>query len=241
MSVSAPKIGVTFAANHEFYSRQEGELDFTQAKEEVLADCDKLFETLDQMDGLPPEEDKVDRIRKKLTSAEGLANTSEDPEDCKRAMGEVEEAKVLMGKLRKQYAKVFREAKLNSVCKIFDDMARKHAQQGEITTFERQTQAARRSMDKPSHEFEDILDDMWGVTIRILYNQDWFIIDRFKYLASNERLFTDRNEFQRLTQEGRQALQRDDMDALRQAIFGLHRIMRDDAPADAVPGQINIM
>jgi molecular chaperone DnaK len=60
-----------------------------------------------------------------------------------------------------------------------------------------------------------------GKNFMILWRQDWFVIDRFKWLSEDAFLFPDAVEHVELCRIGRQALQANDIDKLRQVVAHL--------------------
>jgi molecular chaperone DnaK len=65
----------------------------------------------------------------------------------------------------------------------------------------------------------------------ILWRQDWFVLDRFKWMRENRYMFLDARAFVELVAVGEEALVATDMDRLRQVTAQLEG-MRHGASAD---------
>jgi len=75
----------------------------------------------------------------------------------------------------------------------------------------------------------------------ILWRQDWFVIDRFKRLSDDVFLFPDANEHDELCKIGRQALQANDIDKLRQVVAHLDSIRVGNFGEDDMATSSNIL
>jgi molecular chaperone DnaK len=60
---------------------------------------------------------------------------------------------------------------------------RQHARPTEASAFDNLVKTAQRAIDNNSGDFESHLDDLRGRNFMILWRQDWFVIERFKWLA----------------------------------------------------------
>jgi molecular chaperone DnaK len=58
----------------------------------------------------------------------------------------------------------------------------------------------------------------------ILWRQDWFVIDRFNWLAKDSDLFPNPVEHSELVKVGKNALQANDVDKLREVVAQLDSI-----------------
>jgi len=65
---------------------------------------------------------------------------------------------------------------------------RQHARPTETSSFDSLVKTAQRAIDNNSNDFESHLDDLRGRNFMILWRQDWFVIDRFKWLAQDTYL-----------------------------------------------------
>jgi molecular chaperone DnaK len=75
----------------------------------------------------------------------------------------------------------------------------------------------------------------------ILWRQDWFVIDRFKWLAQNAHFFPDRREHATLVTAGTEALKADDIDKLRAVVAQLDSIRVGSSGDDEMMASVNIV
>jgi molecular chaperone DnaK len=77
-------------------------------------------------------------------------------------------------------------------------------------------------MDNNSADFEQHVDELRGKNFAILWRQDWFVVDRFRWLADASYLFPDRVQHKELVTAGQEAVNADDVDQLRQIVSQLY-------------------
>ena len=75
----------------------------------------------------------------------------------------------------------------------------------------------------------------------ILWRQDWFVIDRFKWLAQDTYLFADLNEHAQWVAVGTEALKANDIDKLRAVVANLDSIRIGSAGEDDMMAGANIV
>lgn len=98
------------------------------------------------------------------------------------------------------------------------------ARPAEVSNFENLIKTAQRAIANPGPEFRSLLGQLWSKTFDILYRQEWFIVDRFKWLAESPHLFLDADKHTELVTLGMSALQSDDFEKLRQVVGVLDAI-----------------
>ena len=83
---------------------------------------------------------------------------------------------------------------------------RQHARPTEASSFDNLVKTAQRAIDNNSGDFESHLDDLRSRNFMILWRQDWFVIERFKWLAEDTYLFPDAREHAQLVAAGAEFL-----------------------------------
>lgn len=225
LSVTASKIGATFADSHEFYSRQEGQIDYSQASELVADETEAVLGRVEDFsEKLGNDNEKLDAARSKLNAAQELSEASNDPEANKQAMENVFEAKRILAQVRKENLKSVRQGDLSGCVDFFNEHIREYAKPSEITSFDNMSKAALKVINEKSGKFEDILDEMRGVNFQILWRQDWFVVERFKQFSKEGYRVTDKALFEQLVQVGNEAVKRDDIDTLRKVVSSIRRV-----------------
>lgn len=240
MEVSVPSIGGSFHSGRNFYSRQDGQIDYTKATKLVEEQSENTLQRLEEM-ASKIDDSKLDQARAKLEQAESLGKSESDPETAKQAMDNVQEAKRLLALTRKEHLKDIRQLELDKTVDFFDRAVREHARPTESSAFDNLAKTAQRSIDNNSGDFESHLDDLRGKNFMILWRQDWFVIDRFKWLAQDTYLFPDAREHAELVSIGAEALKANDIDKLRAVVAHLDSVRIGSGGEDEMMAGANIV
>lgn len=217
LEIAVPSAGIAFPKKN-FYSRQEGQIDYSNAGKLILEEVERTEQRLSGMTARV-EDERLSRARTKLADAQPLATG--DPESAKQAMDHVQEAKALMAKARKDHLVAIRQAELDRVVGFFNDSVRQHARASEEASFENLVKTAQASIRRHSGEFEAHLDELKGRSYGILWRQDWFVVDRFRWFAQAPHLFPDAHTHSQLVSLGTEALKSDEIDKLRSVVAQL--------------------
>lgn len=240
MEVSVPSIGGSFHSGRNFYSRQEGQIDYSKASKLVEDQSEQVSTRLDEMSE-KISDPQLDRARERLERAEALTTDADDPESAKEALDSVQEAKRLLALARKAHLKEIREMELERVVESFDKAVRRFARPSEESAFDNLVRTARRAIDSNSTDFEGHLSDLRGRCFMILWRQDWFVLDRFKWLAEATHLFPSTGEHAELVALGVEALRASDMERLRAIVAGLDSLRVGSAGDDDMIAGANIV
>lgn len=220
LEVSVPSIGGTFHSGHNFYSRQDGQVDFSNAAARVAEDSESTMERLDEVSDVV-DDPKLEQARQKLSSASDLDPDDPDTERSQEAMEKVLEAKRLLAQVRKENLKEIRQLDLDHARKFFDDYIREHARPSEETAFDNLVRTAQREIDRNGKGFENHLDELRNKNFEILWRQDWFVVEKFKNMVQSSYNFSDQNRYDELVTTGMEFLESDDIDKLRQIVAQL--------------------
>ncbi len=219
LEASIPCIGASFG-NHNFYSRQEGQID--------LNDIDSIAEqgrrVLERIDNMSEKisDPQLDNARKKAELAANIDSQYQcDAEDVQKANNELLDAKKIINKSRQANLKVIRQMDLDSCVEFFDEVVRQYAKPAEEQSFDNLTRTAQRSIERNNADFENILDSMKTKNTVILLRQDWFIVDWYQRAVTSGGNYIDIKKFNELKQQGDLALANDDINQLRQVLFEL--------------------
>lgn len=239
LEASIPCIGASFS-NHNFYSRQEGQLDLT--------DVDNLAEqgrsVLKRIDSIAEKVDdpQLENARKKAELAANIDSQEAcDPEDVQKASNELLDAKKLINKTRQDNLKVIRQMDLDSCVEFFDEVVRQYANPAEEHSFDSLIRTAQRSIDRNDSDFDNILDNMKTKNTIILLRQDWFIVDWYQRATASSSNYLDQARFNELKRLGDQALADDDIDQLRAVLFELLSIQIHSDSGDGMFDIANIV
>jgi molecular chaperone DnaK len=242
LEISIPDIQGIRSGN--FYSWQEGiggrNYDSEGARAYVVEEGDKTVQKIDDIEEVV-QNPKLASARKKLESAASLDPHESDPESAKEAHEKILEAKTLLSQVRKEHLPEIRQIDLDGVASFFDEHIRQHARPSEATAFDNLAKTAQRSIDHKDKDFEHHLDELKGKNFQILWRQDWFVVERFKWMASSPHLFADRPRFEELSKIGSQLMRSDDIGKLREVVYQLSTIQIDDGPDDEMFDVVNII
>ena len=111
----------------------------------------------------------------------------------------------------------------------------------EASSFDNLAKTAQRSIDNGSSDFESLLDDLRGRVAAILWRQDGFVIDRFRWMSQETHLFPDQQKHSELVAEGAAALEADDIDKLRAVVARLDSERIGAGPEDDMLANANIL
>lgn len=240
LEVTVPSIGGSFHSGRNFYSRQEGQIDYTKASKLVEEQSENALKRLDEM-ASKIDDPRLDQAREKLDQAASLKSGESDPETAKQAMDNVQEAKRLLAQARKEHLKEIRQLELDKTVDFFDRAVRKHARSSEESACDNLAKTAQRAIDNNSSDFESHLDELRSKNFMILWRQDWFVIDRFKWLAEDSYLFPDAREHTQLVALGMEALKANDIDKLRDVVAHLDSVRIGSGGEDEMIAGANIV
>ena len=161
---------------------------------------------------------KLDDAKNRIENASAKSQADSSPENAKKAMDEVQDAKKLLAQFRKDNLKAMRQIDLDGCVGLFNRTVRKHARPIEGTAFDNLVRTAKGVIASPSGDFENHLRGLRGKNWEILFRQDWFVIDRFKLLAESRHLFPNAAQHAEMARAGKAALEADDMDKLRMVL-----------------------
>ena len=240
LEVSVPSISNSFPSGRNFYSSQEGKVDYTNQAKNIQEQSEHTLQRLDEM-ASKVDDPRLEQARDRLEQAGAIKPGEADPETAKQAMDHVQEAKRLLALTRKEHLKDIRQLELDKAVEFFDEVARKHARPTEVTSFDNLVKTAQRAIDNNSGDFESHLDELRGRNFMILWRQDWFVIERFKWLAEDTYLFPDAREHAQLVAAGAEALKANDIDKLRAVVVHLDSIRIGSAGEDDMLAGANIV
>lgn len=226
LEVSVANIGATFHSGRNFYSRQEGQIDFSKESARVCEEGERTLRRLEEIDDAI-DDPKLEQARKKLAASSQLDPDEPDTERAQEAMERVVEARRLLAQVRKDNLSDIRQMELKSVSEFFDQHIRQFARPSEENAFDNLVRTAQRSIDRNDRGFEGYLDGLKGKNFEILWRQDWFVVEKFKWIASSPHHFSDPARFNELVATGTSSLRNDDIAGLRQIIGQLWKIQID--------------
>lgn len=217
LEVTVPSIGGSFHSGRNFYSRQDGQIDFSAASKLINEQANKTRQRLEEM-AAKINDPKLDEARERLNQAATLQNNETDPEAAKQAMDNVQEAKRFLSMARKGNLQDIRQLDLDKTIELFNTLLRDLARPVEASSFDNLAKTCQRDIDNKGSDFEIHLGELKLKNFIILWRQDWYIIDRFKRLAEDQYLFPDISNHTHLVSIGSEALKANDIEKLREVV-----------------------
>ncbi len=238
LSVSIQNIG-QFVSHRNFYSRQESQIDFTDASKQIAEEVEIVRE---RIDGVADKvnDPKLDQALQKLDQASSVQSNESDPETAKQAMDNVQEAKKLLADVRKSNIKPIRQMDLDFCVDFFNKAVREQARPTEASSFDNLVRTAQRAIDSNSGDFENHLNELRGRNWQILWRQDFFVVDTFKRLSEEPWQFADRRQHAELVAVGKEAIKADDFEKLRNVVGQLYSIRISSGDDDDMLAAANI-
>ncbi len=240
LEVSVPSISGSFKSGRNYYSSQEGKIDYSNQAKNIQEQSEHTLERLEEM-ASKVDDPRLEQAREKLEQAGTIKSDEADPETAKQAMDNVQEAKRLLALTRKEHLKDIRQLELDRAVDFFEKTVRQHARPTEATSFDNLVKTAQRAIENNSSDFESHLDDLRGRNFMILWRKDWFVIERFKWLAQDVYLFPDAREHAQLVAIGVEALKANDIDKLRAVVVNLDSIRIGSVGDDDMMAGANIV
>ncbi|MBU1357650.1 MAG: Hsp70 family protein [Gammaproteobacteria bacterium] len=240
LEVSVPSISGSFKSGRNYYSSQEGKIDYSNQAKNIQEQSEHTLERLEEI-ASKVDDPRLEHAREKLEQASAIESGEADPETAKQAMDNVQEAKRLMALTRKEHLKDIRQLELDRAVDFFENTVRQHARPTEASSFDNLVKTAQRALENNSSDFESHLDDLRGRNFMILWRQDWFVIDHFKRLAQASYLFSDAREHAQLVAFGTEAIKANDIDKLRAVVGQLISIQVGSAGDDDMMAGSNIV
>ena len=235
-----PSISGSFQSGRNFYSSQEGKIDYSNQAKNIQEQSEHTLERLEEM-ASKVDDPRLEQAREKLEQANTIESGEADPETAKQAMDNVQEAKRLLALTRKEHLKDIRQLELDRAIDFFEKAVRQHASPTEASSFDSLVKTAQRALENNSSDFESHLDDLRSRNFMILWRQDWFVIDHFKRLAQASYLFSDAREHAQLVAMGTEAIKANDIDKLRAVVGQLFSIQVGSAGDDDMMAGSNIV
>lgn len=223
LEISIPSIRSSFNSAKNFYSRQEGQKDYSELPQTIIFDAKNTKERADEMAAYI-EDPELDDIRNILEETSNLPAGLVDPEKAKEAEEKVLQAKRGLAAIRKKHLYEMRKMELDKEIEVFNTCFQKDASPMEKSSFDNLVASAKRMLQRDTQEFEDYISEIRTKIFSMLWKRDWFVVTRFKSLISKPFLFTDKIKFQELVNKGQEAIEKDQIQHLRQIVFELEDI-----------------
>ncbi len=240
LEISIPSIGSSFNSGRNFYSRDSGQIDYSNASKLLEDESNKIKERINQIEE-HVNDPKIESIKNKLSKISEISKQEGDPEATKQAMDDIQEAKKLLAQTKKDNLKIIRQIELDSAVKSYEDLVQKFAKSIDNNKFDNLRRSAQRAIDNKSDDFESYIAEIRSLEFDILWRQDWFVVGQFKYFIENPHMFSGGSEFEQLKNLGLTVMEADDIDKLRQIIAQMHNLIIGSFSQEDIIASSNII
>lgn len=242
LGVSIPCVGVNLTEQN-FYSRVEGQTDLMDAAG-VIRELNTVLQRTAEMK-LRVKDPEIDRLREILSNAKLAVEHDSDPETIQAAQNDLLECRRRVARVKQRHLKEIRLLDLENVSRQYnalkDSVARGSVQMHEIAAFNNLEEAARRSIERNSPDFDTQLEGMRGYVGSLLWRQDDFVKLQFMNLSRRPDRFTDRARFDQLRARGATCLEQNRIGDLRQVLSEMGSIMIPLARGEDMFNDVNIV
>lgn len=222
LEVDVPSIGASWSSDgHNFYSPQEGHIDYNDAAQRVKEDAQELLERIQKLQkdiSDPRLGEAVSRVEKGLTS-----NAQGNPEGTQAADESVMEAKKVLATVRKENLKKIRQLQLTGYQDHFNKDLRKLAKPEELAVIDPLFATVQRAIDTESADFDAYFDELRGKGFDIVWRQDDYVVSQYEWFAASSHLFLDKAVFADLVAQGKKHKNAKEFDELRRVVVSFHR------------------
>ena len=243
IEVSVPQIGSSFKSERNFYSRQAGAVDFSSEEEldALLKDGDALLDRIEKLETTVNSE-KLQRAREKVESALNIAySDNPDTEPRQEAAESIYEAKRLLYEVKKENIMLVRKAEMLELKNFYEDVIHQYVTESEDRDIQTTFRRAQTSIQRRDSSFDGYIEEIRSKFYGILWAQDWYIIDDFKYVSKHGNDYIDTNKFNELVSDGMNALSDNRLGDLRKILIQIYSLPRKAYAQNEGSDFVNIM
>lgn len=237
LDISVPSIGSTFNSGKNFYSRQEGMIDFSKDNQALEKDAHQIRERIKELQEVISDP-KLDQAKSKVDFVLDQCIDANDSELAQEASEKLLEAKKLLNQVNKEHFKTIREDELERVTAQARKLLEESPQgsRADLVKLDQLTAKARSAINHSNNSFETILQEIKSLMNIYMLNDFDFLQGYFSYLVSTNQVeFEDQVEFKLLAIKGIAAIESNDVKKLRQVVIAMTRLTQsstDDIPED---------
>lgn len=227
LELDIPAIEQCFNNDKNFYSRQEGQIDLDQAAGIINREGKKVLEKIKNL--AEQTEVKDDEELRKLgeiaSRAINIRQDNSDREELQHISDDILHAKKILNKLRRENLSEIRQKELNHLIEYYQNKMSNYSDIEDNKEYEKLFEVAKQAIKNSSSEFEDVLNQVRYLNYRVsMKNNPEFPMQWFMWKIQNPENYSDENTFYQLASAGKQAIENNDMQTLKQIIDELGRI-----------------
>lgn len=226
LEVDVPVIGNAFKSGHNFYSRQQGQIDFSEESEKIKKEAESVLGRLEYLYSFTNSEvlkNKIQDIKNILENANDY-----DAEQWQAANERILNAKKVIFDTDKKYRSQIRLKRLEEMKGLVDDIAKsERLPEAKIEEYQKILKVLMQLTQRDSNDFDERFESLRLKIFGDLFiHSDAFAIELFKDLTKNPEDFEDQVVFMRLVQNGNRCIQNNEINNLRWIIQRLYANMK---------------
>jgi molecular chaperone DnaK len=237
---NVPSVGGAFHSDKNFYSRQEGQPDYSASAGNIVSDARKTLSRIYELK-LAIDDPRLAEARDKIEAVAALDILKADPEKIQGADEDIRSARQLLSRVREEHLSELRTLDLDKVAATFESTLRKYATASEAADFGNLAAVARRSVDRDDADFEQYLGRLESMNFGIQWRQDWFVAEVFKRWAGIPQIFSDRRRFDELVAQGERFIAENATENLREVMTELLKLIPGVGPDASMADVTNII
>ncbi len=223
LEIEIPAIDESFYKN--FYSREEGQVNFDKAADKINSDGKDLLEQVRDLGRAIKDDadyEKLQQAGEVASTAINANQTENDREELKHIEEDLQAVKKVLAEIRERNRENIRREDLDGLRDYYADYVKKFAEPQEITQLENLLARAETLIEREDASFEDAMKELGSLCWRIIfYRDDEFVVYRFNKLTKNPGDFDDQANFYRLKQAGKNAIAQKNFAALRNIFWDI--------------------
>ena len=223
LDVDIPAIAESFYKN--FYSREEGQVNFDKASDKLNSDGKNLLEEVRQIGKAVENNDDYEKLQRagEVASTAISANQNEqDREELKHIEEDLQEAKKVLADIRQRNKQKIRRDELINLSEYYKSYVEKSTMSQDREQFENLFERAESLIERDDSAFEDTLEEIRALSWKIIFfNDDEYVVYVFHDMTTNPDEYDDKARFYRLATAGREFIAQENYNELRKVIAEL--------------------
>ncbi|MBQ6296828.1 MAG: Hsp70 family protein [Selenomonadaceae bacterium] len=223
LEIDIPSVNESFYKN--FYSREEGQVNFDKAAIKLNTDGRNLLEQVRDIGKAIKDNadyEKLQQAGEIASTAINANQTDNDREELKHIEENLQAAKKILADIRERNRESIRREDLDGWRDYYEDYIKKFAKTQEITQLENLFDRAETLIERDDSAYDDTVREIDYLCWKIkFYRDDEFVVYRFNRITKNPGDFDDQATFYRLVQAGKNAITQKDFKALRDIFWDI--------------------
>lgn len=171
------------------------------------------------------DDEKLQKLGEIASKAINIRQDSSDREELQHISDDILQAKKILNKLRRENLSEIRQKELDHLIEYYQQKMIKYSDEDDQNEYDKLFESAKQAIRNNNSEFEDILDQIRYLNYRVnIKNNSEFPAQWFIWKIQNPENYSDENAFNQLVSAGKQAIENNDIQTLKQILNELARI-----------------